>query len=157
MDAKRGDIGSTASAYAKACFEHLKADAVTLSPYLGRDSIEPFASYGDRGLFVLCHTSNLGSGDFQELEVSDWRALDREPNLPLFVHVARAAVSWAPNIGLVVGATFPMAIQQVREIAPETWFLVPGIGAQGGDLESTVAAGLRNDGSGIIVNASRGV
>lgn len=157
LDAKRGDIGSTAVAYAKACFEELGVDAVTLSPYLGRDSIEPFAQYGDKGLFVLCHTSNPSAGEFQHLEVADWQRLDREPNQPVYVHVARAAAAWSPNVGLVVGATYPEAMAAVRAAAPNAWFLVPGIGAQGGDLEATLAAGLRADGAGVIINASRGV
>jgi uridine monophosphate synthetase len=157
LDAKRGDIGSTASAYAKACFEELGVDAVTLSPYLGRDSIDPFASYRDKGLFVLCHTSNASAGDFQHLEISDWRQLDREPNLPLYVHVARTVTQWSPIVGLVVGATYPAAIAAVRKAAPNAWFLVPGIGAQGGDLPETLAAGLRADGSGVLINASRAI
>ena len=157
LDVKRGDIGSTAAAYAMACFDDLKVDAVTLSPYLGRDSIDPFARHAGKGLFVLCHTSNPSAGDFQELEIADWRTLDREPNQPLYKHVARTAVSWSPNVGLVVGATFPEAIEDVRAAAPDAWFLVPGIGAQGGDLESTLAAGLRHDGSGLIISASRSI
>lgn len=157
LDAKRGDIGSTAEAYAKACFEVFRADAVTLSPYLGRDSIEAFARYADKGLFVLCHTSNPSAGEFQELEIADWRSLDREPNQPLYIHVARAAVAWSPKVALVVGATFPEAVARVRSVAPQRWFLVPGIGAQGGDLEATLNAGLRNDGRGVIVNASRSI
>ena len=157
LDAKRGDIGSTAEAYARACFDDLGVDGVTLSPYLGKDSVEPFARYADKGLFVLCHTSNPGAGEFQELEVADWRTLDREPNRPLYVHVARTAAAWSPNVGLVVGATFPQAIADVRSAAPHAWFLIPGIGAQGGDLEATLAAGLRDDGAGVIINASRNV
>ncbi len=157
LDAKRGDIGSTAEAYARAAFEELGVDAVTLSPYLGQDSIEPFARYSDKGLFVLCHTSNPGAGEFQELEIADWRLLDREPNQPLYIHVARTATRWSPNVGLVVGATFPQAIAAVRAAAPQAWFLVPGIGAQGGDLQATLAAGLRSDGSGVLINASRNV
>ena len=157
LDAKRGDIGSTADAYATACFRDLKVDAVTLSPYLGRDSIDPFARHAGKGLFVLCHTSNPSAGEFQELEIADWRSLDREPNQPLYTRVARTAVSWSPNVGLVVGATFPEAIEDVRAAAPAAWFLVPGIGAQGGDLESTLAAGLRSDGSGLIISASRSI
>ena len=155
LDAKRGDIGSTADAYARACFDELKVDGVTLSPYLGRDSVEPFARYDDKGLFVLCHTSNPSAGEFQELEIADWRSLDREPNHPLYMHVARAATQWSPNVGLVVGATFPEAIANVRSVAPDAWLLVPGIGAQGGDLAATLAAGLRPDGLGLIINASR--
>lgn len=157
LDAKRGDIGSTAAAYARACFEELGVDAVTLSPYLGRDSIEPFAQYRDKGLFVLCHTSNPSAGEFQHLEVADWQQLDREPNQQLYVHVARTATAWSPNVGLVVGATYPEAVAAVRAAAPNAWFLVPGIGAQRGDLEATLAAGLRGDGAGVIINASRGV
>lgn len=157
LDAKRGDIGSTAAAYAVACFDELQADAVTLSPYLGRDSIDAFARYADKGLFVLCHTSNPSAGEFQTLEIADWRSLDREPHQPLYVHVARAAVRWSPNVGLVVGATFPEAVARVRAAAPNAWFLAPGIGAQGGDLEATLAVGLRADGLGVIVNASRSI
>ncbi|MCE7984007.1 MAG: orotidine-5'-phosphate decarboxylase [Caldilinea sp. CFX5] len=157
LDGKRGDIGSTATAYAQACFEDLGVDAVTLSPYLGRDSIEPFARYADKGLFVLCHTSNPSAGDFQHLEIADWRTLDREGNQPLYIHVARTAVTWSPNVGLVVGATYPAVFAGVRAAAPNQWLLVPGIGAQGGDLASTLAAGLRADGKGVLINASRGV
>lgn len=157
LDAKRGDIGSTAAAYATACFEELKVDAVTLSPYLGRDSVEAFARYAGKGLFVLCHTSNPSAGEFQELEIADWRSLDREPNQPLYIRVAREAITWAPGVGLVVGATFPEAIARVRAAAPDTWFLLPGIGAQGGDLAKTLAAGLRADGMGAIVNTSRSI
>ncbi len=130
---------------------------MTLSPYLGRDSIDPFARYAGKGLFVLCHTSNPGAGEFQELEIADWRSLDREPNQPLYVHVARTAALWSPNVGLVVGATFPEAIARVRAAAPAAWFLVPGIGTQGGDLAATLRAGLRADGLGLIINASRNI
>lgn len=157
LDVKRGDIGSTAAAYAQACFDDLGVDAVTLSPYLGRDSIEPFARYADKGLFVLCHTSNPSAGDLQHLEITDWRTLDREGNQPLYIHVARTAVTWSPNVGLVVGATYPEVFTGVRAAAPNQWLLVPGIGAQGGDLASTLAAGLRTDGKGVLINASRGV
>lgn len=157
LDVKRGDIGSTAAAYATACFEQWGVDAVTLSPYLGRDSIEPFAAYADKGLFVLCHTSNPGAGEFQTLEISDWSLLDRETNWPLYLHVAERAVRWSPNVGLVVGATYPEAMEAVRRVAPDAWFLVPGIGAQGGDLEATLDAGLRADGRGLIISTSRSV
>ena len=157
LDAKRGDIGSTAAAYAQACFEDLGVDAVTLSPYLGRDSVDPFAAYDGKGLFVLCHTSNPSAGDFQTLEINDWRTLDREPNQPLYLRVAREASGWSPNVGLVVGATYPEALADVRDISPNAWFLVPGIGAQGGDLAAALDAGLRADGKGLIINVSRGV
>ncbi len=157
LDAKRGDIGSTAQAYSRAVFDDLGVDGVTLSPYLGKDSIEPFLAYGDKGLFVLCHTSNPSAGELQELEISDWRTLDSEPNQPLYLHVARAAVRWSPQVGLVAGATFPAAIAAVRAAAPQAWLLVPGIGAQGGDLEKTLVAALRTDGSGAIINSSRNI
>lgn len=157
LDAKRGDIGHTATAYATACFDRLQVDAVTLNPYLGKDSIEPFLAYPDKGLFILCHTSNPGAADFQHLEINDWRTLDREANAPLYIHVAKTAVGWGENVGLVVGATYPQAMEAVRGAAPEAWLLVPGIGAQGGALEETVAAGLRRDGLGMLINASRGV
>jgi uridine monophosphate synthetase len=155
LDAKRGDMGNTATAYAQAIFGHWQVDAVTLNPYLGRDSVEPFLAYPDKGLFVVCHTSNPGSTDFQELEVNDWRTLDREPNQPLYIHVARTVTRWSRHIGLVVGATFPDAIRATRAAAPDAWFLIPGIGAQGGDLAAAVQAGIRGDGQGIVVNASR--
>ncbi len=157
LDVKRSDMGNTQLAYARACFEELGVDAVTLSPYLGRDSIDPFTKYEDKAVFVLCHTSNPSAGDFQHLEVNDWRMLDREANQPLYIHVARTATQWSPNVGLVVGATYPDAIAAVRQAAPNSWFLVPGIGAQGGDLEATLDAGLRNDGKGLIISASRGI
>jgi uridine monophosphate synthetase len=157
LDAKRGDIGSTSEAYARACFEQLDADAVTLNVYLGRDAVEPFLRYRDRGLFILCHTSNPGAADFQELEINDWRTLDREPNQPLYIHIARTALTWGSNIGLVVGATYPEALARVRQAAPHPWILVPGIGSQGGDLAATVRAGLRRDRSGIMINASRSI
>ena len=111
LDAKRGDIGSTAAAYARACFDELGVDAVTLSPYLGRDSIEPFAAYEGKGLFVLCHTSNPSAGALQNLPVCSG-------DLPLFLQVAREAVSWSSNVGLVVGATYPGALADVRTVAP---------------------------------------
>ena len=157
LDAKRGDIGSTAAAYAQAVFEVWGVDAVTLSPYLGRDSIDPFAAYAEKGLFVLSHTSNPGAGEFQHSEISDWRTLDREPNQPLYIHVARTATQWSPNVGLVVGATYPDEMRAVRAAVPHTWFLVPGVGTQGGDVAEMVQASLRADGSGIVVNASRSI
>ncbi len=150
LDAKRGDIGSTAAAYARACFDELGADAVTLSPYLGQDSIAPFAAYEGKGLFVLCHTSNPAAGALQRLSVGS-------EGLPLFMQVAKEAVSWSPSVGLVVGATYPEALADVRNVAPDTWLLVPGIGAQGGDLEAALLAGLRADGLGLLVAATRSI
>ncbi len=155
LDAKRGDIGTTAAAYARACFEQLGVDAVTLSPYLGEDSVAPFAAYPDKGLFVLCHTSNPSAGAFQKLAVHG-----RQKNgagEPLYTNVAREAASWSPNVGLVVGATYPEALAEVRAAAPNAWLLVPGIGVQGGDLEAALAAGLRNDGMGLLMSATRGI
>ena len=150
LDAKRSDIGSTAEAYARAAFEVWGADAVTVNPYLGRDAVEPFVAYAERGVFLLCHTSNPGANDLQTLPVH---------GDPLYLAVARRAMEWDAhgNLGLVVGATFPDALRAVRELAPQTWILLPGIGAQGGDLGAALAAGLNAAGRGVIVNVSRGV
>ncbi len=149
LDAKRGDIASTAEAYARAAFDQLGADAITLNPYLGYDSIEPFLKRREKGLFLLCKTSNPGSADLQDLLLQDGR--------PLYEHVAHLANTWDRhgNLGLVAGATFPQVLERLRQIAPRRWFLVPGIGAQGGDLEATLRAGLRPDGLGLLINLSR--
>lgn len=155
LDAKRGDMGNTAQAYAKAIFDVWQVDAVTLNPYMGKDSVEPYFAYPGKGLFLVCHTSNPGSTDFQELEITDWGTLDREPNLPLYIRIARTTTKWSNQIGLVVGATYPAAIAATRAAAPDAWFLIPGIGAQGGDLEGSVTAGIRADKQGILVSASR--
>ncbi|MGD8398180.1 MAG: orotidine-5'-phosphate decarboxylase [Anaerolineae bacterium] len=146
LDAKRGDIGSTAAAYARAAFNVWGADALTVNPYLGADAIEPFTAYGDRGVLLLCHTSNPGAGDLQTLTCG---------GRTLYEIVADKAVSW--GTGLVVGATYPEALARVRALAPEAWILLPGVGAQGGDLEAALTAGLRPDGLGLIVNSSRGI
>ncbi|HIC89042.1 MAG TPA: orotidine-5'-phosphate decarboxylase [Anaerolineae bacterium] len=158
LDAKRGDIGSTAKAYAQAAFEVWGADAVTVSPYLGGDSVRPFTAYADRGVFVLCHTSNPGATELQLLPVRS-PVGDGEQDRPLYLEVARLAPTWSEyeNVGLVVGATYPEALAAVRGVAPYLWFLVPGVGAQGGDLEAALGAGLRSDGLGVIVNVSRGI
>ena len=150
LDAKRGDVSSTAAAYAKAVFEGWGVDAVTVNPYLGRDGVDPFLEYADRGVFVLCKTSNPSAG-----EIQDWT----RRGVPLFHHIARLAQSWGDTrqIGLVVGATYSEAILDIRNICPKSWFLVPGIGAQGGDLEAMLGAGLRRDGGGVLVNSSRGI
>ncbi len=155
LDAKRGDIASTAEAYARSAFESLGADCITLNPYLGRDSIEPFIQDAERGVFLLCKTSNPGSGDLQDLIVE--RA--EGGSAPVYVHVAQMAREWntKDNLGLVVGATYPGTLAEVRTHAPELWFLVPGVGAQGGDLEAALQAGLRLDGSGVLINVSRGI
>ncbi len=152
LDAKRGDIGSTAAAYARACFDQLGVDGVTLSPYLGRDSIDPFAAYPDKGLFVLCHTSNPGAAAIQGLPIQEGKQ-----TLPLYLKIAQLATSWAPNVGLVVGATYPEALAQVRALVPDRWFLAPGVGAQGGDLAAALAGGLRKDGRGLLISVTRGV
>ncbi len=174
LDAKRGDIASTAEAYAKSAFENLGADGITLSPYLGKDSIEPFIKDQDKGVFLVCKTSNPGSGDLQDLLVTTDdkprttdnkpRAMDgvvRRPSsvVPLYEHVAHLAQQWNTknNIGLVVGATHLDALKRVRTAAPDLWFLVPGVGTQGGDLESALKAGLRKDGLGMLINVSRGI
>lgn len=148
LDAKRGDIGSTAQAYAKAAFQIWGADAVTVNPYLGRDAVQPFTDYADRGVFLLCHTSNPGAADLQTLDCG---------GRPLYQAVAEQAAGWGGNVGLVIGATYPQALQAVREMAPQMWILLPGVGAQQGDLEAALAAGLDERGAGVIVSASRSV
>lgn len=150
LDAKRGDIASTADAYAKSAFDNLGATAITLSPYLGGDSIAPFLKYPGKGAFVLCKTSNPGADEFQALSVK---------GESLYLEVARQSQEWntADNLGLVVGATDLDALARVRKIAPETWFLVPGVGAQGGDLDEALRAGLRADGLGMLINVSRSI
>ena len=153
-DAKRGDVESTAAAYARALFEVWGVDAATVSPYLGGDSLDPFTRYAERGVIVICKTSNRGSGDLQDLDVS-WQGAA----MPLYEAVARQVVArnTAGNLGLVVGATYPEQLARVRSIAPDLPILVPGVGAQQGDLEAAVTAGLDAAGGGILVNASRGV
>ncbi|MEZ4670051.1 MAG: orotidine-5'-phosphate decarboxylase [Anaerolineae bacterium] len=150
LDAKRGDIASTASAYAKSAFETLGAGAITLSPYLGEDGVQPFLAHTGKGVFVLCKTSNPGASEFQDLPVS---------GQSLYETIARTVTRWehADRIGLVVGATDPAALHCVRVLAPKAWLLVPGVGAQGGDLDAAVTAGLRPDGLGVLINASRSI
>ena len=151
LDAKRSDIASTAEAYAKSAFENLGVDCITLSPYLGKDSIEPFIKDQEKGVFLLCKTSNPGSDDVQDLIL--------ESGDPLYIHIAKLAQTWNEknNIGLVVGATHIDAMKRVREAAPGLWFLAPGIGTQGGDLEAALKTGLRKDGHGMLINVSRGL
>jgi uridine monophosphate synthetase len=150
LDAKRGDISSTADAYAKAAFDVLNADAITINPLLGSDGVESFTARADRGVFVLCHTSNPGARDLQELVVE---------GVPLYERIARLAVSWNRNgnVGLVTGATYPEVLSRVRQAAPDMWLLLPGVGSQGGDLEASLKAGLTGRGDGVIVNVSRGI
>ncbi len=150
LDAKRGDIGSTAAAYARAAFERMGADAITVNPYMGWDAVEPFLRYGDRGIFVVCLSSNAGAQDFQMLDGNGRR---------LFERVAEQCAGWNErgNLGLVAGATYPDELVCIRQITPEQWILLPGVGAQGGDLDTAVLNTLRSDASGVIVNASRAV
>jgi len=150
LDAKRGDIGNTARMYAKAYFEGLKVDAVTVSPYMGKDALLPFLEYEDKCALVLCLTSNEGAKDFQ-LSITDGK--------PLYEIVAEKVLSWneKKNCGLVVGATYPDQLKRIREIAPLLPFLIPGIGAQAGEIESTVRFGTDKSGELAIINVSRAI
>jgi len=150
LDAKRGDIGATAEHYAREAFERYGADAVTLSPYMGHDTLAPFLAYAGRGVFLLCRTSNPGGDELQMLDVGGERLYERVARL--------AATEWSRGgppgrLGLVVGATYPQELARVRALAPEAPLLVPGIGAQGGDVAATLQAG----GSGLIINSSRAI
>ena len=151
-DAKRGDIGNTAKAYAIAIFDELGAGAVTVSPYLGFDSVEPFLDYQDKGIFILCRTSNAGAADFQSLDV-----MAGGKEMPLYQAVAQKADAWnkSGNTGLVVGATYPEELKILRQAHPGMLFLIPGVGAQGGDLRLAVSYGQNSAGAGIIINSSR--
>ncbi|MDD5480445.1 orotidine-5'-phosphate decarboxylase, partial [Rhodoferax sp.] len=154
LDAKRGDIGSTAEQYAKEAFERYGADAVTLSPFMGFDTIAPYLKYHNKGAFLLCRTSNPGGDDFQNQRLA---GVPGEPRL--YEHIAQLAQgAWNLNgqLGLVVGATYPAEIARVRALAPSLPLLIPGVGAQGGDAQATVQAGWRQAGP-IIVNSSRAV
>ncbi len=151
LDAKRGDIGNTAVAYAREAFERYAADAVTVNPYMGEDSVLPFLAHPDRGAILLCRTSNPGARDFQDLAVE---------GVPLYRRVAeRAAESWNAlgNLMLVVGATYPKEMAELRRAHPQLTFLVPGIGAQGGDLEAILQSGLNAAGRGLLISASRSI
>ena len=155
LDAKRGDIASTAEAYARSAFQTLHAQAITLSPYLGKDALEPFLADPEHGVFLLAKTSNPGSGDLQDLTVLAGGAAP----VRVYQQVARLAQAWntRDNLGLVAGATHPQALQQIREEAPGLWILAPGVGTQGGDLAAALQAGLRADGLGLIVPVSRAI
>ncbi len=178
LDFKRGDIGNTAKMYARAAFEAVGADAVTLSPYLGRDSVEPFLEYGDKGLFVLCLTSNPSAAELQKKII----LLDNPPTaegmspqskaktfaeffnistVELYLYMARLAAEWnekAGNVGLVVGATSPVELERVRqEIGGDMPILIPGVGAQGGDLEKSLLAGSNANGELAIINVARAI
>jgi uridine monophosphate synthetase len=156
LDAKRGDIASTAEAYARSAFENLGVDCITLNPYLGEDSIEPFLDYPEKGVFLLCKTSNAGSMDFQNLLVLP---LGSDNPMPLYLYVAQLAQQWNEknNVGIVVGATHPQIMSSIRAAVPDLWFLAPGIGAQGGELELALKSGLRKDGKGMLINVSRSI
>jgi orotidine-5'-phosphate decarboxylase len=151
LDAKRGDIGATAEQYAREAYERYGADAVTVNPYMGHDSIAPYLEWKDRGVIILCRTSNPGGSDLQALSVD---------GKPLYQHVARlVAEKWNTNgqCGLVVGATFPQELGEVRAIVGNMPLLVPGIGAQGGDVEATMNAGKTASGTGMMINSSRAI
>lgn len=156
LDAKRGDIASTAEAYAQSAFENLGVDCITLNPYLGKDSIEPFIKNPEKGVFLLCKTSNAGSMDLQNLLVLP---VGSDSPMPMYSYVAQLAQQWNVNnnVGIVVGATHPQIMSNIRAAAPDLWFLVPGVGAQGGELESALRAGLRTDGKGMLINVSRSI
>lgn len=151
LDGKRADVGHTSEMYAQEVFDFYDADAVTVIPYCGFDSIEPFFQRSDRGVFVICRTSNQGASDFQGLLVG---------NEPLYLKVAQKIVEWNkryPNVFLEIGATWPEEIGTLRKLASSMTFLVPGIGAQGGDLEETLNNGLTKDKKGLIISSSRGI
>lgn len=153
-DAKRGDIGPSARAYAKAMFEVWAFDAVTVNPWGGGDTVEPFLEDESRGVFVWCRGSNPGAGDFQDMKV-----IEGGEEMPLYLSVARACAEWnvKGNVGLVVGATVPEQLAAVRQLCPSMPILIPGVGAQGGELEAAVKAGVDRSGRMALVNSSRGI
>ena len=154
LDFKRGDIGNTNSAYAKFAFEYLDVDAVTLQPYQGIEALQPFLDYKNKGIFILCKTSNPGSEELQDVSIVAGLATT------LYQHVARQVLTkWNANKNclLVVGATYPDQLSKVRKLVGDMTILVPGIGSQGGDLEKTLKAGLANDKRGLIINSSRSI
>lgn len=160
LDAKRGDIASSAQAYARAAFEAFKVDAITINPYLGYDAIAPFIQDEQYGVFLLCKTSNPGSNDLQDLAVMESSDQFIAPPVSLlYESIAAKAAKWNKkgNLGLVVGATQIKALRRVRDLAPDLWILAPGVGAQGGDLEQALEAGLRDDSSGMIIPVSRAI
>jgi orotidine-5'-phosphate decarboxylase len=151
LDAKRGDIGSTVEKYVQEVFDRYKADAVTLNPYLGFDTLQPFLNQKDKGVIILCRTSNPGAGDIQDLESGGKKLYE--------IIAAKAANKWNVhnNVLLVVGATFPQELKKIRSIVGDMPFLVPGIGAQGGDVQQAIQNGKTRNGTGLIVNSSRGI
>ncbi len=157
LDAKRGDIGSTAEAYAVAAFDELGADCITLSPYLGSEALKPFLSRPGKGAFVLCRTSNPGAAEVQDLQIGQGGPGPSPGPSPLYVVMAELMQAWGENVGLVVAGNDLPALRAVRKARPDAWFLTPGIGAQGGEAAEAVAAGLRQDGLGMLIAVSRGV
>jgi len=159
LDAKRGDIASTATAYAQAAFVTLGASAITINPYLGFDAVAPFIQNPNNGVFLLCKTSNPGASDLQNLTVIPGHHNGPFQPVPLYMQVARLAKSWSThdNLGLVVGATQPDSLARVRAEVPDLWILAPGVGAQGGNLLAALQAGLRADGLGLLIPVSRGI
>ncbi len=156
LDSKRGDIGSTAAHYASEAFDRYAADAVTVNPYLGRDSLQPFLDRADKGVVILCRTSNPGAGDLQDVQVIDTVGNQR----PLYQCVAeKIANEWNgnSNCALVVGATWPQQLHEVRAIVGDLPFLVPGVGAQGGDVEAVVMNAKTHDGTGLMISSSRAI
>lgn len=147
-DVKRGDIGSTAAAYARAMFEQWNFDAITLNPYLGHDSFEPYLAYEGKGFYIVCRTSNPGAADLQYLPAGD--------GLRLYERVALTVTQWSPMVGLVVGATAPAELRRIRELVPNAPLLVPGVGAQGGEPAEVIAAAGATPGM-IVVSASRSI
>ena len=158
LDAKRGDIGNTAHAYAETVFNIYECDAVTVNPYMGHDSLTPFLSYHDKGIFVLCRTSNAGARDLQDLRVQSSDLPDGQTR-PLYEVVAQRVQSWndAGNCGLVVGATYPHELGNIRAMCPDMPILIPGVGTQGGDLEASVQAGVDAHGERAILSVSRSI
>ncbi len=152
LDAKFGDVGSTAEMYARTAFDVVRADAVTVSPYVGGDALVPFFARDDRAAFVLCKTSNPGSGDLQDLPLASGESVS--------LRIADRIREWGAargNVGAVVGATYPAQMAAIRAALPDAPLLVPGIGAQGGDLEASVRAGMNREGAGMLISASRSV
>ncbi|MBI2017700.1 orotidine-5'-phosphate decarboxylase [Candidatus Daviesbacteria bacterium] len=154
LDAKRGDIENTNEAYVKAIFDGLGADAATVNPYLGKEALQPFLQREDKGIFVLVRTSNPGAGEFQDLEVYPEQS---RRGKPLYQVVAEHVKDWGSNVGMVVGATYPEELKKVREIVGEVPILIPGVGAQGGDIKTTISAGKDSQGQGMIISSSRGI
>lgn len=166
IDAKRGDIGTTSSRHAAALYDALGADAVTVSPYLGEEAIRPLLERLDRLAYVLCRTSNPGAGELQDLAIAGSDPIEGAVSEPLWARVARRATAWGPGetVGLVVGATAPRELAAIRDIAPTLPFLVPGVGAQGGEVDAVLASGPATAGTAgaapggaLLVNVSRGV